>query len=55
MREHDLWLTVEGHGAGFWDGNYKHGMEIVKSIQGYDSYWSDKLNDHIKREVKNAK
>lgn len=50
---HDLWLTVEGHGAGFWDGDYQQGeklTEIVKQLQPYDSFWSEKLNENIKRE-----
>lgn len=28
--EHDLWLTMHGHGAGFWDGDYKNGDELSK-------------------------
>jgi hypothetical protein len=34
--EHDLWLTIHGHGAGFWDGDYEKGdelTEIAKSFQ----------------------
>jgi hypothetical protein len=50
--EHDLWLTVEGHGAGFWDGDYQNGdaiTEIVKGMGFHDSYWSEKLNECIER------
>lgn len=49
---HDLWLTVEGHGAGFWDGDYEEGdkiTEIVKGLQSYESYWGEKLNEAIER------
>lgn len=28
--EHDLWLTMHGHGAGFWDGDYINGYELSK-------------------------
>lgn len=28
--EHDLWLTMHGHGAGFWDGDYENGDELSK-------------------------
>lgn len=27
--EHDLWLTIHGHGAGFWDGDYEKGDELT--------------------------
>lgn len=49
---HDLWLTVEGHGAGFWDGDYENGdalTEIVKELQSYDSHWGELLNESIER------
>ena len=26
---HNLWLTQNGHGAGFWDGDYVKGDEIT--------------------------
>ena len=50
---HDLWLTVEGHGAGFWDGDYLNGekiTEIVDSMGFHDNYWSDKLKESINRD-----
>lgn len=27
--EHDLWLTLHGHGAGFWDGDYEKGDDLT--------------------------
>ena len=27
---HDFWLTRNGHGAGFWDGDYEYGDELTK-------------------------
>jgi hypothetical protein len=27
--EHNLWLTRNGHGAGFWDGGWEHGEELT--------------------------
>jgi len=26
---HDFWLTRNGHGAGYWDGGYKHGEKLT--------------------------
>lgn len=33
--EHDLWLTLHHHGAGFWDGDYKKGDELTKIAQSF--------------------
>ena len=42
---HDFWLTRNGHGAGFWDGDWpKHGDELDKAAHEYgefDLYVSD--------------
>ena len=43
---HDLYLTVAGHGAGFWDGDYPtHGDAITKYLdriaRGSELYISD--------------
>lgn len=27
MGGHDFWLTRNGHGAGFWDGDWREGVE----------------------------
>ena len=27
---HDLWLTRNGHGTGFWDRGRPHGLELTK-------------------------
>lgn len=27
---HDFWLTRNGHGAGFWDGDWEHGDELTE-------------------------
>ena len=33
---HDFWLTRNGHGAGFWDGDYPiHGEELTKNSKAY--------------------
>jgi len=55
---HDLWLTLEGHGAGFWDGDYEQRdalTEIVKGLGFHDSFWSEKLNESINRSEDNEK
>lgn len=43
---HDLWLTQNGHGAGFWDGDYgdKLGKDLTvwaKSMGSIDLYIGD--------------
>jgi hypothetical protein len=36
---HDFWLTREGHGAGFWDGDWpKHGDELTEASKSYGSF-----------------
>ena len=32
---HDFMLTRNGHGAGFWDGDYEHGDELTKACKPY--------------------
>lgn len=34
---HDFWLTRNGHGAGFWDGDYseKHEAELMKACEPF--------------------
>lgn len=34
---HDFWLTRNGHGAGFWDGDYEHGDELTEWAKNYGS------------------
>ena len=41
---HDLWLTRNGHGAGFWDGDYEQGKElseICDEMGGADAFETD--------------
>ena len=41
---HDFWLTRNGHGAGFWDGDYEHGEELTelcKKFKPVDLYIGD--------------
>ena len=46
--EHDLWLTIHGHGAGFWDGDYKKGRELTELVKSLKlSYLQDELRDLI--------
>lgn len=30
---HNLWLTQNGHGAGFWDGDYKNGSDLTTASE----------------------
>lgn len=44
--EHDLWLTMHGHGAGFWDGEYENGEELTKICESLPSL-EDELRDDV--------
>jgi hypothetical protein len=33
----DFYLTRNGHGAGFWDGDYEHGDELTKASKVYST------------------
>lgn len=36
---HDFWLTRNGHGAGFWDGDWsEHGDELTERAKEYREY-----------------
>lgn len=32
---HDFWLTRNGHGAGFWDGNWPQGERLTNASKVY--------------------
>ena len=32
---HNFWLTRNGHGAGFWDGDYKNGEALSSAAEKY--------------------
>ena len=34
---HDFWLTRNGHGAGFWDGDYVNGNALTDASKAYGS------------------
>lgn len=34
---HDFWLTRNGHGAGFWDGDWEDGDELTQASKVYGS------------------
>lgn len=45
---HDFWLTLHGHGAGFWDGDYESGdeiTEIVRKMRNERGELEDELRD----------
>lgn len=43
---HDFWLTMEGHGAGFWDrGLEELGDDLTDSVTGYSDIVGLYLND----------
>lgn len=37
---HDFWLTRNGHGTGFWDGDYSEGIgqRLTKASEGFGSF-----------------
>ena len=50
---HDLWLTRNGHGAGFWDGDYPtHGDALTDLAQGMgarNAYVGDDNRIYVER------
>lgn len=38
---HDFWLTRNGHGAGFWDGDWPHevGKRLTTDAHAYGEVW----------------
>ncbi len=45
--EHDFWLTRNGHGAGFWDGDYENGDELSEVAKSFGEVY---LEEYIKSE-----
>jgi hypothetical protein len=43
--EHDLWLTMHGHGAGFWDGDYEQGDALTTIANTMSDLEVDLIND----------
>jgi hypothetical protein len=43
--EHDLWLTIHGHGAGFWDGDYVNGDDLTKIAKSMPELEDDLRDD----------
>jgi hypothetical protein len=43
--EHDFWLTRNGHGAGFWDGDYENGDALTDICKDFGEVC---LEEHIK-------
>lgn len=43
--EHDLWLTMHGHGAGFWDGDYENGDAITEICKEFSELEDDLRDD----------
>jgi hypothetical protein len=38
---HDFWLTREGHGAGFWDGDWEEevGIKLTKAAKQFGEFY----------------
>lgn len=49
---HDLWLTRNGHGSGFWDRGLEHGDELTEIAQRFGSVylWVDEDTNEIEIE-----
>jgi len=55
---HDLWLTRNHHGAGFWDGDYEHGDELTDIAQLLGEayiFTPDGNNEILDMEISGAK
>jgi len=35
---HDFWLTRNGHGAGFWDGDWEEGEKLTASANKFGEF-----------------
>ena len=52
---HNFWLTRNGHGAGFWDGDYVNGEELTEASKKYNTlepYVGDDEKVYIMGEMK---
>jgi hypothetical protein len=49
--EHDLWLTLHGHGAGFWDGDYEKGDELTLICKELGGGLEDSLRDDAASQI----
>ena len=38
MFGHNFYLTRQGHGAGFWDGDYKNGDSLTEKAQQFEEH-----------------
>jgi hypothetical protein len=45
---HDFWLTAQGHGAGFWDGDYPYELgnrlTVAAKVYSFNAVWLDENN-----------
>ncbi len=46
---HDFWLTRNGHGAGFWDGDYEKGDEITAIVNAHFPQNDDDLRENVEK------
>jgi hypothetical protein len=46
LKDEDFWLTVHGHGAGFWDGDYERGDELTELCKQFKTF-EDDLRDNL--------
>lgn len=46
---HDFWLTRNGHGAGFWDGDWSEELEhaLMEVCEGFHEVWSYQGDDGL--------
>lgn len=44
---HDFWLTRNGHGAGFWDGDYQNGDALTKHAKQAGECWPYVGDDNL--------
>jgi hypothetical protein len=44
MTGHDFWLTRNGTGAGFWDGDWFEGEKLTEAAKAFGNF--DLMVDH---------
>ena len=44
---HDFWYTRNGHGTGFWDGDYENGKVLTDIAQSFGEVETYEGDDHL--------
>ena len=44
---HDFWYTRNGHGTGFWDGDYEEGHALTDIAHSFGEVYTYEGDDHL--------